>query len=186
MATSRMPCTRTSLTTAEALEAAIDALIAKPTEDNLKAARTAWLAARVPYQQTEGYRFGNADRRRLGGQGECLAARRGPDRLCRPRPTATSSDENPLYTANVIANTQHPHRRRDGRRHARSPRSCWRQAAGSRRRRSQCRHRLSRHRIPAVGPGSERHRPGRRQPSRPPTTTPPIAPTAIATAAPPI
>ena len=48
-----------ALTTAEALEKAIDALIAKPTEDNLKAARTAWLAARDPYQQTEGYRFGN-------------------------------------------------------------------------------------------------------------------------------
>src|SRR5262245_1736432 len=44
-----------SLKTAEALEKAIDTLIAKPTEENLKAARTAWLASRVPYQQTEGY-----------------------------------------------------------------------------------------------------------------------------------
>lgn len=49
-----------SLTTAKALQAAVDALIAAPSEDSLKAARDAWLAARVPYQQTEVFRFGNA------------------------------------------------------------------------------------------------------------------------------
>ncbi|GGG77942.1 peptidase [Salipiger pallidus] len=49
-----------SLTTAEALKEAVDALIASPSEDTLAAAREAWLAARVPYQQTEAYRFGNA------------------------------------------------------------------------------------------------------------------------------
>lgn len=49
-----------SLTTAKALEAAVDALIAAPSEETLKAAKDAWLAARVPYQQTEVYRFGNA------------------------------------------------------------------------------------------------------------------------------
>ena len=48
-----------ALTTAVALEKAIDTLIAKPTDANLKAARQAWLASRPPYQQTEGYRFGN-------------------------------------------------------------------------------------------------------------------------------
>src|ERR1044071_5866429 len=48
-----------ALTTAEALEKAIDTLIAAPTDANLKAARQAWLASRPPYQQTEGYRFGN-------------------------------------------------------------------------------------------------------------------------------
>ncbi|MGH1454187.1 MAG: imelysin family protein [Paracoccaceae bacterium] len=49
-----------SLTTAKALDAAIEALIATPSEDTLTAARSAWLAARVPYQQTEVFRFGNA------------------------------------------------------------------------------------------------------------------------------
>ncbi len=48
---------------------------------------------------------------------------------------------------------------------ARSPRSCLPVAAGGRRRRGQCRDRLSRHRIPALGPGPERHRPRRRQPA---------------------
>ena len=49
-----------SLTTAKALDTAIDALIASPSEETLKAARAAWIKARVPYQQSEVYRFGNA------------------------------------------------------------------------------------------------------------------------------
>ena len=48
-----------SLTAAKTLRDAINALVAKPSEQTLKAARDAWLAARVPYQQTEAYRFGN-------------------------------------------------------------------------------------------------------------------------------
>jgi putative iron-regulated protein len=48
-----------SLITAQALVDAVDALIAEPSADTMQAARTAWLAARVPYQQTEAYRFGN-------------------------------------------------------------------------------------------------------------------------------
>ena len=41
------------------LRAAIATLIAAPTERNLAAARQAWREARVPYQQTEVFRFGN-------------------------------------------------------------------------------------------------------------------------------
>ncbi len=48
-----------SLTTAQALQAAVAALIATPSDETLAAAKTAWLAARVPYQQTEAFRFGN-------------------------------------------------------------------------------------------------------------------------------
>ncbi|MGL4395120.1 MAG: imelysin family protein [Hyphomicrobium sp.] len=48
-----------SLTTAQSLQAAVDALIAAPSDATLKAARDAWRAARVPYQQTEAFRFGN-------------------------------------------------------------------------------------------------------------------------------
>ncbi|WP_128516046.1 imelysin family protein [Tabrizicola thermarum] len=48
-----------SLTTAQALQAAVEALIANPSEDTLQAARAAWIAARVPYQQSEAFRFGN-------------------------------------------------------------------------------------------------------------------------------
>ncbi|MEM8576691.1 MAG: imelysin family protein [Pseudomonadota bacterium] len=49
-----------SLTTAKALQGAVDTLIASPSAEALQAAKTAWLAARVPYQQSEVYRFGNA------------------------------------------------------------------------------------------------------------------------------
>ena len=49
-----------SLAAAKALEAAIDAFLAAPTDETLQAAKDAWIASRVPYQQTEGYRFGNA------------------------------------------------------------------------------------------------------------------------------
>ena len=49
-----------SLTTAKALQAAVDALIAQPSAEALQRAKEAWIAARVPYQQTEVYRFGNA------------------------------------------------------------------------------------------------------------------------------
>src|SRR5262245_5260916 len=49
-----------SADTARTLKLAVDALLAKPTEDNLRAARAAWIAARIPYMQTEAYRFGNA------------------------------------------------------------------------------------------------------------------------------
>lgn len=49
-----------ALITARALDEATDALIANPNDSTLAAARDAWLAARVPYQQTEVFRFGNA------------------------------------------------------------------------------------------------------------------------------
>ncbi|MBI1651022.1 peptidase [Hyphomicrobium sulfonivorans] len=48
-----------SLTGAKALKVAVDALIAKPSEDTLKAARAAWITARKSYAQTEAFRFGN-------------------------------------------------------------------------------------------------------------------------------
>ncbi len=49
-----------SLATAQILKTAVDALVADPSAEALQAARAAWLAARVPYQQSEVYRFGNA------------------------------------------------------------------------------------------------------------------------------
>ncbi|MGJ8544940.1 MAG: imelysin family protein [Sulfitobacter sp.] len=49
-----------SLITAKRLQTAVNALIETPSAEALQDARAAWLAARVPYQQTEVYRFGNA------------------------------------------------------------------------------------------------------------------------------
>ncbi len=49
-----------SLTTAKTLQEAVNALVAAPSAENLQSAKDAWLAARVPYQQSEVFRFGNA------------------------------------------------------------------------------------------------------------------------------
>lgn len=49
-----------SLITAQTLQTAVNAFVAAPSAEGLTAARDAWLAARVPYQQTEVFRFGNA------------------------------------------------------------------------------------------------------------------------------
>jgi putative iron-regulated protein len=46
-----------SLEAAQALDAAIDNFVAAPSEAGLASARTAWLASREPYLQTEVYRF---------------------------------------------------------------------------------------------------------------------------------
>jgi putative iron-regulated protein len=46
-----------SLEAAQALDAAIDSFVAAPSETGLASARTAWLASREPYLQTEVYRF---------------------------------------------------------------------------------------------------------------------------------
>src|SRR6056297_1669940 len=48
-----------SLIAARALQDAVETLIDTPSAKHLTEARAAWLAARVPYQQTEVYRFGN-------------------------------------------------------------------------------------------------------------------------------
>ncbi|QFT48774.1 Iron-regulated protein A precursor (plasmid) [Roseivivax sp. THAF40] len=48
-----------SLAAARDLDQAITALIDAPSAETMQAARAAWLEARVPYQQTEVFRFGN-------------------------------------------------------------------------------------------------------------------------------
>ncbi|MCL6705799.1 imelysin family protein [Pseudomonas sp. R2.Fl] len=92
-----------SLSTAKALDTAIDALIASPSEETLKAARTAWIAARVPYQQTEVYRFGNAIVDDWEGKVNAWPLDEGLIDYV-DASYGTESDENALYVANVIAN----------------------------------------------------------------------------------
>src|SRR3546814_4423198 len=48
-----------ALTEARRLKTAVDGLPASPSSEAMQAARAAWVAARVPYQQTEVFRFGN-------------------------------------------------------------------------------------------------------------------------------
>ena len=49
-----------ALITAQRLQRAVNAQVTEPSAENLQAAKAAWLAARVPYQQSEVFRFGNA------------------------------------------------------------------------------------------------------------------------------
>ena len=46
-----------SVDTARALQTAVDAFVAAPSDATLQAAKDAWLASREPYLQTEVYRF---------------------------------------------------------------------------------------------------------------------------------
>ncbi len=92
-----------ALSEARKLQAAVDKLIAEPSQANLDAARKAWLAARVPYQQTEVYRFGNKIVDDWEGKVNAWPLDEG---LIDYVDTSygTTSKDNPLYTANVIAN----------------------------------------------------------------------------------
>lgn len=92
-----------SLSTAKSLQAAVGKLIEQPTEKNLVAARSAWKAARVPYQQTEAYRFGNAIVDEWEGKVNAWPLDEGLIDYV-DAAYGKSSDENPFYTANVVAN----------------------------------------------------------------------------------
>jgi len=92
-----------SLDTAKALDAAIDALIAEPSAEALQAAKDAWLASRVPYQQTEVYRFGNAIVDDWEGRVNAWPLDEGLIDYV-DASYGTENDDNTLYTANVIAN----------------------------------------------------------------------------------
>ena len=87
------------------LASAVDALIAAPSEPNLAAARKAWVDSRPWYQQTEGYRFGNAIVDDWEGKVNSWPLDEGLVDYVDAGAYGETSDENPLYTANIIANT---------------------------------------------------------------------------------
>ena len=92
-----------SLLTARALQRAVDTLVAQPGEESLAAAREAWREARVPYQQSEVYRFGNPIVDAWEGKVNAWPLDEGLiDYVAASYGDA--SDENRLYAANVIAN----------------------------------------------------------------------------------
>ncbi|MGV3491426.1 MAG: imelysin family protein [Devosia sp.] len=94
-----------ALATAQALNVATDALIADPSEATLAAAREAWLAARPSYQQTEAFRFGNAIVDEWEGKVNAWPLDEGLIDYV-DASYGTESDENGLYTANIIANAK--------------------------------------------------------------------------------
>ncbi|MEQ9814912.1 MAG: imelysin family protein [Azospirillaceae bacterium] len=95
-----------SLSAARALDAAIQDLVADPGEETLAAAREAWLAARVPYQQTEVYRFGNPIVDDWEGRVNAWPLDEGLIDYVDTSAYGETSDENLFYTANVIANPE--------------------------------------------------------------------------------
>ncbi|MEO7223511.1 MAG: imelysin family protein [Devosia sp.] len=92
-----------ALTTAKALDAAVEALIANPSEETLAVARDAWRAARPSYQETEAFRFGNPIVDDWEGRVNAWPLDEGLIDYV-DASYGTESDENGLYTANVIAN----------------------------------------------------------------------------------
>ena len=170
------------LTTAQALDKAVDALIASTLVETLKAARDAWKASRIPYQQTEVYRFGNKIVDDWEGQVnswpldegliDYVAASYGTESR---RERALRRQCHRQHVDQINGKKSTPRR---------SPGAARRQAAGGRRRRGQCRDRLSRHRVSALGPGPERHRPRRRRSPGHRLRHSRTAPAAIATGAP--
>jgi putative iron-regulated protein len=89
-----------SLTTAQALQQAVQALTANPSDATLQAARDAWKAARVPYQQTEAFRFGNPIVDDWEGRVNSWPLDEG---LIDYVSTDYGNEENQLATLNVIA-----------------------------------------------------------------------------------
>ncbi|MFA5955313.1 imelysin family protein [Hyphomicrobium sp.] len=93
-----------SLAKAKDLDTAIDAFLAAPSTETLGAARTAWKVARVPYMQTEGFRFGNKIVDDWEGNVNSWPLDEGLIDYVDAASYGDTKEENPLYTANIIAN----------------------------------------------------------------------------------
>ncbi|NVO24227.1 imelysin family protein [Donghicola mangrovi] len=91
-----------ALTLAKELKVAVDALVAEPTEANLAAAKLAWLQARVPYLQTEAFRFGNPTVDDWEGKVNAWPLDEGL--IDYVDPLFGGNDENPFALSNVVAN----------------------------------------------------------------------------------
>ncbi len=89
--------------TGKALGAAVDALIANPTAETLAAARAAWKVARVPYQRSEVFRFGNPIVDDWEGKVNAWPLDEGLIDYVAPS-YGTESDANAFYTLNAVAN----------------------------------------------------------------------------------
>lgn len=93
-----------SLLTARSLREAVAALIADPSGQRLTAARAAWLEARVPYQQTEVFRFGNPVVDDWEGRVNAWPLDEGL--IDYVAPGSAPNEENDLAALNVIATPQ--------------------------------------------------------------------------------
>lgn len=85
------------------MQKAITAFLANPSAESQKAAQAAWRKARDPYQITEAFRFGNSIVDDWEGNVNAWPLDEGLIDYVDVKSYGTSSDENPLYTANIIA-----------------------------------------------------------------------------------
>ena len=91
-----------SLTAARVLREALGTLVAQPSEETLAAA---WIESRIPYQQSEAFRFGNPIVDDWEGRVNAWPLDEGLIDYVDAE-SYGESEENLLYTANVIANSQ--------------------------------------------------------------------------------
>jgi putative iron-regulated protein len=87
------------------LQKAVDALVAEPSEATLDAARKAWIDARPWYMQTEAYRFGNPIVDEWEGNVNAWPLDEGLLDYVDKGSYGETSDENPLFAANLVAKT---------------------------------------------------------------------------------
>ena len=88
---------------AVALQEALKAYVSNPTDTTLNNAKTAYVKAREIYQQTEAFRFGNPTVDDFEGKVNAWPLDEGLIDYV-DSSYGTDSDENPFYTANIIAN----------------------------------------------------------------------------------
>ncbi len=93
-----------ALTTAGTLNEAVQALVESPSPVTMAAARGAWLEARAAYQPSEAFRFGNPLVDDWEGRVNAWPLDEGLIDYVDTGAYGFESDENMLYTANVIAN----------------------------------------------------------------------------------
>ena len=94
-----------SASAARNLQTAVDAFLTHPNAQSLSEARAAWKMARVPYLQSEGFRFANGVVDGWEPKVNAWPLDEGLIDYVAPSYGA-QSDQNPLYTLNVIANTR--------------------------------------------------------------------------------
>ena len=92
-----------ALATAKVLQKSVHALLEKPSAAALEDAKSAWLQARVPYQQTEAYRFGNPIVDAWEGSVNAWPLDEGMIDYV-DASYGTDSDTNAYYVVNVVAN----------------------------------------------------------------------------------
>ncbi|MFG1347318.1 imelysin family protein [Xanthobacter autotrophicus DSM 431] len=92
-----------SAATAREMQTSINAFLDAPSADALAKARDAWKSARTFYQQTEAFRFGNKAVDEIEGGVNAWPLDEGLIDYVDKKSYGETSDENPLYTANVIA-----------------------------------------------------------------------------------